>query len=191
MRWIFEDEKEIVKRETKEPDWDTYSEYFEEVLEGRSIKSVVKTLRKDGYSVSETTVRARFREWQAYKRVKENLEIEINYIKGEILEKIRITQEEIEKNINQRSLKTQEAFEKLINYVERKLNEFEYRIDEKLDEIETNQRQKLRNLEYNTQMLKKAIDQIITGIQKKGKLESLREAIEREITEDVYNFLNS
>ena len=190
MRWIFEDEKEIVKRETKEPDWDTYSEYFEEVLEGRSIKSVVKTLRKDGYSVSETTVRARFREWQAYKRVKENLEIEINYIKGEILEKIRITQEEIEKNINQRSLKTQEAFEKLINYVERKLNEFEYRIDEKLDEIETNQRQKLRNLEYNTQMLKKAIDQIITGIQKKGKLESLREAIEREITEDVYNFLN-
>jgi len=74
--------------------------------------------------------------------------------------------------------------------VERKLNEFEYRIDEKLDEIETNQRQKLRNLEYNTQMLKKAIDQIITGIQKKGKLESLREAIEREITEDVYNFLN-
>ena len=191
MRLIFEDEKEIVKRETGEPDWDTYSEYFEEVLEGRSIKSVVKALRKDGYSVSETTVRARFREWQAYKRVKEDLEIEMNYIKGEILEKIRKTQEEIEEGIKQRSLKTQEAFEKLINYVERKLNEFEYKIDEKLDEIEKKQKIQYRELEYNTQMLKKAIDQLITGIQKKSKFESLREAVEREITEDVYNFLNS
>jgi len=110
LRWVFEDEKEIVKRETKEPDRDTYSEYFEEVLEGRSIKSVVKTLRKDGYSVSETTVRARFREWQAYKRVKENLEIEINYIKGEILEKIRITQEEIEKKYKSKKFKNTRGF---------------------------------------------------------------------------------
>ena len=188
---VRDDYSEIVKRETGEPDWDTYEAYFEEVLEGRSIKSVVKGLRSTGYSVSETTVRARFKEWLAYKRAKEEFEIRLNQIKGEILSKIRETQEEIEEDVRERSLKTQEAFEKLINYVDMKLKEIKHQVNEKLNEVEEEQKIKYRNLEYETRMLKKSIVQILEGIENKGKLESLTDAIGKKLTEYVINYLTS
>jgi len=182
---------EIVKRETGEPDWDTYEDYFEEVLEGRSIKSVVKALRNAGYSVSETTVRARFKEWLAYKRAREEFEIRLNQIKGELLSKIEEKESEIletlERELNYRSNKTKENFERLTKYVSQEIEQIKTNVNQEIENL----KDEVRLLNKQVWILKKGLDQVITGIQKKGKLESLREAVERELTEDVINYLTS
>jgi vacuolar-type H+-ATPase subunit I/STV1 len=191
LKIVFGDDTEIVKRETGEVGWDTYSEYFEEVLEGRSIKSVVKALRKAGYSVSETTVRARFREWQAYRRAKEELEIEINYLKGELLEKIRETQKEIEEEIQQRSLKTKKVVEDLTLILEKKFKEIEFLINDKIDSIRKEHLNHYSELRRENSLLKKAVIQILEGIADKGITESLKDAISKKLTDDVINYLRS
>jgi len=182
---------EIVKRETGEPDWETYEAYFEEVLEGRSIKNVVKGLRSNGYSVSETTVRARFKEWLAYRRAKEVFEIRLNQIKGELLSKIEEKESEIletlERELNYRSSKTKESFERLTKYVYQEIEQIKTDVNQEIENL----KDEVRLLNKQVWILKKGLDQVITGIQKKGKLESLREAIERELTEDVINYLTS
>ena len=170
---------EIVKRETGEPDWDTYEDYFEEVLEGRSIKSVVKALRNAGYSVSETTVRARFKEWLAYKRAREEFEVRLNQIKGDILSKVRKTQKEIEEDIREEYEKIQndlisfgaltderltkiekeinKQLKRIENQVNEKLNEIEEETNKRLNEIKERQKAEFRNLKYETELLKKAL----------------------------------
>ena len=105
----------------KEPSWEVLEEYFKEVIEGRSINSVLRVLRKEGYQISEGTLRARYKEWLAYQKAKEEFEIKLNQLKGEILEKINDKVEELREAHSKqligavfRSLNNTKALEKLL-----------------------------------------------------------------------------
>lgn len=120
------------KQGNHEPDWCIYSEFFAEVRNGRSLRSVAEQLREDGYSLSETLVRGRYREWLVSERTRELTEAKIEEVKSELLAKLdnieamlvklSTLEEELREVYNRRQVELQEQFEKWrqIELVEKK-----------------------------------------------------------------------
>jgi len=85
-----------------EVSWEVLEEYFKEVLEGRSINSVLRALKREGYAISEGTLRARYKEWLAYQRAKKEFEAKLHQLKGEILKKTEDKIEELRETHGQK-----------------------------------------------------------------------------------------
>ena len=97
----------MAKTETyKEPPPELLEYYFQEIREGRSRKSVVNALRKEGYTISETVLRHRYEVWLAYQQAKEEFEKRLNQIKGELLKSFRDKIEELQRTFEKETQKT-------------------------------------------------------------------------------------
>jgi len=167
-----------------EPTMEVLEKYFMEVIEGRSLNSVLKALRQKGYKISEGTLRARYQVWYALHTAKKEFEIKLNQLKGELLKKLEGSMEQIGSlsNIvydNQYILKVLigDKYEKLIAFGEEYLgppllNDLENRLskaDRQLQEQINYLIQENQALKRQISLLAYILNVVLNGIYKKEK----------------------
>ena len=201
-----------------EPSWDILEDYFQEVLEGRSLNSVLKALKKQGFQISEGTLRTRYKEWQAFKRAQKDFEKKINYLKGEIKKEIEDFKKKLESlNFQIESVKESmyenfsiafgEYFEEFGIFG--RYHENNPFINEIKDEIENtrnnlidetwklrgeiqNLKNELKQIKEDVKTLSQIVSCILTGVYNQGRLERTWDAIveKGQLTQHLINRLN-